>query len=231
MCSTNKGFNMTNLLQIIQPLEIQSRKYLNQIAQATISTEADRERACVFLKEISDFKKSAEAQKKEQTAELKAQIKEIDAQFKPALDFLTQADSITREKINQYLNAERIRQEKLAIERKRQEEEEALRRCEEIENLKKDADKYDPATREALLQSLQEQQNREIGKTATNTKINLSSNASTVRTVWTFEIEDISKIPAEFLEVNSKAVNDAIRSGVREISGIKIFQKSVVAVK
>lgn len=225
------GKETMTLLSIVQPLEIQSRKFLNEIQSAVINSEADKERACAFLKEISSFKKSAESQKKEQTAELKAQIKEIEEQFKPALQFLTEADSITRSKINDYLNSERIRLEALAIEEKKRQEEEALRRCEEMESLKKDADKYDSATREALLQSIEAQQLKEIERSAKTDKINLSSSSSTVRTVWTFEIEDISKIPAEFLEVNSKAVNDAIRSGVRDISGIKIFQKSVVSVK
>lgn len=222
---------MTNLLQIVQPLELQSRKFLNAISETTIKNDAEKEKACVFLKEINDFKKSVDKQKKEQTEPLKIQIKDIDENFKPALDFLKEADALTRTKINSYLDEERKRQEIIALEAKKQQEEEALKKIEEMEKLKNEAGKYDKATQEALVQSLEEKQNKEFEASAKVHKVNLSSASSTVRTVWTFEIEDISQIPVEFLEVNSKAVNEAIRQGQREIKGLKIFQKSVVAVK
>ena len=62
-------------------------------------------------------------------------------------------------------------------------------------------------------------------------KINQSSETSVVRQVWSFRVTDISKVPAEFLLINEKAVREAIRSGVREISGISIFSESQVAIK
>ena len=218
-------------MQDIQLIEIQSRKYLNEITSAVINSDADKERACNFLKEISFFKKSVESQKREQTFELKAQLKEIEGRFKPALDFIAEADAITREKINNYLNAERERLEALALQQKKIQEEEALKRCQQMEELKKDADKYDIATRDAIIQSIEAQQFKEIENSAVSTKVNLSSASSTVRNVWTFEVEDISKVPAEFLEVNTKAINESIRAGVRDISGLKIYQKSIVSIK
>ena len=39
-----------------------------------------------------------------------------------------------------------------------------------------------------------------------------------------FKVEDISKIPIEFLEVNSKEVRKALSNGVRQIEGINIFK-------
>ena len=44
------------------------------------------------------------------------------------------------------------------------------------------------------------------------------------REIWKFELVDIDKVPHEYLEVNSKAVNQAIKMGRREIPGLKIWQ-------
>ena len=38
------------ILSIVQPLELQSRKFLNEIQAAVINSEADKERACAFWK-------------------------------------------------------------------------------------------------------------------------------------------------------------------------------------
>jgi hypothetical protein len=52
---------------------------------------------------------------------------------------------------------------------------------------------------------------------------NKIGNTQTVK-YWTYEIEDTSKVPDQFKVINSTAVNQAIREGVRTIPGIRIFQ-------
>ena len=52
-----------------------------------------------------------------------------------------------------------------------------------------------------------------------------------VRMIWDFEVVDLSKVSVEYLMINEKAVREAIRNGAREIEGVKIFQKPVVAIK
>jgi hypothetical protein len=46
-----------------------------------------------------------------------------------------------------------------------------------------------------------------------------------VRMVWSFEVENISTVPRDFLMLDEQKVRNAIRTGIREIPGIKIFQK------
>ena len=51
------------------------------------------------------------------------------------------------------------------------------------------------------------------------------TDSTRTRKRWTFEIEDETKIPREFLAINSVKINEAIRNGARNIEGLKIFQK------
>lgn len=50
----------------------------------------------------------------------------------------------------------------------------------------------------------------------------------TMKKEWSFEIEDISKIPREYLKVDETAIKKAIKSGVRTLSGVKIFEQDVM---
>lgn len=45
-----------------------------------------------------------------------------------------------------------------------------------------------------------------------------------MRKVWTHDIEDESKIPREYMTVDVKRIRDAVRAGLREIPGVRIFQ-------
>jgi hypothetical protein len=42
------------------------------------------------------------------------------------------------------------------------------------------------------------------------------------QTVWLYEVADLSKVPREYLDIDTAKVNQAIKAGVREIPGLKI---------
>lgn len=48
---------------------------------------------------------------------------------------------------------------------------------------------------------------------------------------WTFEIEDASQIPREYLMVDETAIRKAINAGIRELPGVKIFQKEGLSIR
>lgn len=52
-----------------------------------------------------------------------------------------------------------------------------------------------------------------------------SQSAAPGRTVWTWDLVDEAQVPREFLQIDRGAVTAAVRSGVREIPGIKIYSK------
>jgi hypothetical protein len=53
----------------------------------------------------------------------------------------------------------------------------------------------------------------------------------TVGEVWTFEVLDEAEVPAEFKSVDSSKVNLAIKAGLRDIPGLRIFSQARVTVR
>ena len=58
--------------------------------------------------------------------------------------------------------------------------------------------------------------------------VRTESGTTSYITVWDYEVVDVSKIPARYLvadPTNRAAVMDAIRAGVREIPGLRIYER------
>lgn len=222
---------MENLQALIQPIEIKARVYLNRVNEARIENEADKENAVIFLKEITEYKKAIKKQEEELSANAKKELADIKATFSEPKNFIAEAEEIVRTKINAFLNLQKEKMQAEALALKQKAEDEALKQAEELEALKSGAGEYDEITRKAMIEAIEAKQNKLIDATAKASEINQSSTNSVVRNVWNFRIVDLSKVPVEFLQLNSVAVRDAIKSGVRSIDGLEIFQECQVAIK
>lgn len=94
-----------------------------------------------------------------------------------------------------------------------------------MQALKESAGDYDEVTKAALISSIDSKVNAVIEEISTADEISVGNSMTTFRKYITFEIVDITKVPAEYLSVDTKAINQAIRNGVRDIPGLKIFEK------
>lgn len=222
---------MKDFQAIVQPIEIKARVYLNQMNDARIENEADKENAVIMLKEISDYKKAIKKQEDELSSDAKKELAEIKAMFNEPKSFLNDAEEIVRGKINHFLNEQRARIEAEALAIKQKAEDEALKQAEELEALKSGAGEYDAVTRKAMIEAIEAKQNKIIDATAKQMEINQSSANSVVRKVWAFRLTDLSKVPLQYLQLNETAVRNAIKSGERNIAGLEIFQECQVAIK
>lgn len=222
---------MKDYQAIVQPIEIKARVYLNQINDARIENEADKENAVILLKEISDYKKAIKKQEDELSSDAKKELAEIKAMFNEPKSFLNDAEEIVRGKINHFLNEQKARMEAEALAIKQKAEDEALKQAEELEALKSGAGEYDAVTRKAMIEAIEAKQNKLIDATAKQAEINQSSANSVVRKVWAFRLTDLSKVPLQYIQLNETAVRNAIKSGERNIAGLEIFQECQVAIK
>mgnify|MGYP000799556998 FL=1 len=222
---------MKDYQAIVQPIEIKARVYLNQMNDARIENEADKENAVIMLKEISDYKKAIKKQEDELSSDAKKELAEIKAMFNEPKSFLNDAEEIVRGKINHFLNEQKARMEAEALAIKQKAEDEALKQAEELEALKSGAGEYDAVTRKAMIEAIEAKQNKLIDATAKQAEINQSSANSVVRKVWAFRLTDLSKVPLQYIQLNETAVRNAIKAGERNIAGLEIFQECQVAIK
>lgn len=222
---------MKDYQAIVQPIEIKARVYLNQMNDARIENEADKENAVIMLKEISDYKKAIKKQEDELSSDAKKELAEIKAIFNEPKSFLNDAEEIVRGKINHFLNEQKARMEAEALAIKQKAEDEALKQAEELEALKSGAGEYDAVTRKAMIEAIEAKQNKLIDATAKQAEINQSSANSVVRKVWAFRLTDLSKVPLQYIQLNETAVRNAIKAGERNIAGLEIFQECQVAIK
>ena len=50
-------------------------------------------------------------------------------------------------------------------------------------------------------------------------------------TTWEFELVDAIQVPREYLTVNEQLIRQAVRNGVREIPGVRIFEKTSTRIR
>lgn len=149
-------------------------------------------------------------------------VKMINGRFKNSVVRLEAGQATIDRKILAFKVEEEKRLKAEAAERRRLEEEAAIKRAEELEAAGKGTEANAVIENAAAAPA-------PVAKVGT---MRGSYGAvATVRQVWTFEIDDISKVPADYLEVKSSAVNQAIRDGVREIPGLRIYQKDSMTVR
>ena len=53
---------------------------------------------------------------------------------------------------------------------------------------------------------------------------------TTTRKVWKFEVVDSTKVPRQYLDVNESKIRQAVRDGVREVEGVRIYEDVEVSV-
>ena len=71
----------------------------------------------------------------------------------------------------------------------------------------------------------------EVPELPTIEKTEATIGKTQARKVWTFMVEDFSKVPDIYKMINNVAVNDAIRNGHRIIPGLKIYQEEILAIR
>lgn len=185
-----------------------------RIAEA-ISVDSDEEEQAGInsLADIKRFMKQVEEARKSQVDPFNKLVKRVNDIFRPIGDGLEKSESIVKDKIKQWrIKKEAIRQEE---ERKRQ-----------LEYQKKIAEEQARAKKEKREAEIIVPPPVVI---QTTTRGNDSTAAS--RKVWKYEIVDESKITRDYLMIDESKIKQMIRAGVREISGVRIFEDFEISVR
>jgi len=218
-----------------------------------IKTKEQMTGATEYLANIVARKKRIEVIRISYTQPLNETLRNINADFKKASAPLEEAEGIVKSKMIEY---RRVEAERIEIERKK--EEERLRKEEEVriakekkkaereakvaerklakENLSKkkaaDAKKIIDDEKKAKQDKLDKQGEEfvpEVDIKQENT-VHSESGAARMRKVWKFEIENEKQIPKAYLTVDEVKIRKAIKGGVREIAGVRIYEDEQVGI-
>ena len=195
--------------------------------QIIVSNDGDEQKAIDAISNIKRSAKEVEESRKKITVPLNRVLDRVNETLKPFVKSFDESVGKIKGKIlSWHEKKEEIRQQEEA---RRQKEFEEARKKAEAEELKRaevfPLDRKDeppvemPAAPLPLMPTTQVRS--EEGNLASEKK------------VWDFEIVDIEKIDRRYLniEVNRRAVLSAIKDGVRTINGLKLFERTDIAVR
>lgn len=167
--------------------------------------EGSAQGASEMLVFVIEAKKKLEAQRVFLVKPLNDHVKDINAAFKDWVKPLEEVDVLVRSKLLTF-----------------QREQEAIR----IEAQRLEQERIEREAAEGLLDDLPE----DLPVPAPRIVRGQQGSAS-VRKTWTFEVGDEALVPREYLTVDEGVIALAVRQGIRDIPGIRIFQQDSIAVR
>lgn len=164
--------------------------------------------AKALVKDCQLTEKEIEAKRIAITKPLNDFIKEVNGLFKEMTASLVAARGVVNKKVLSF-NAEQ--------ERIRMEEQKKL-----IEDEKKWRDEHPEELTPEVAEKRRADLKDNLSYVASDTKV------SGIVKRWTYEVVNEEEIPREFCSSDSKKINQAIRDGVRDIKGVRIYQAESV---
>lgn len=202
---------------------------LKAIKVESQETSAD---AIAAAKTVKAYSKKVEELRKALVAPYNEQVKRINSYAATLVKPLDEAEELLKiqlknwDKVLEAQRAEAARRAKLEEDRIRAEakkEADALKEANEMFGV---AEAKDAAPIEAAALDNKIEMHNFFAK-----KEEQSLRVSGAKKVWSFEAVDFEKIPREYLLLDEKAVRAAVREGVREIPGIRIYQDTQIAIR
>jgi hypothetical protein len=182
-----------------------------QAERAVIDSDEANEKAASLLSMIKGAFNKAEEERRALTDPLNAVIKNLNKRYKDTLTGpLATAEAVIKSKITEYLQRKRAEAEAAAA---------ALR------------EKAERARSEGRKEALINQAEAALVAGSERTVRGIYGGTASLRKRWVFDVAELDVVPREFLMVDGDKVRDAIKNGVRDIPGIKIYQEETVAAR
>lgn len=192
--------------QEIQVIKRDSHSFIDLAQNHQVQDQPSADMANNILVKMNAGLKEIENKRKSFTAPLNQSLKEINSTFKA----ITEPIEAAKATLSQRLMSWR------ATEQKRiQEEQEAARKEEE---------------RRRKIQEAHAAKGHQVSETITPVEKPMPfsvQDTTRTRKQWTYDIVDEMKIPREYLIVDKTLIMRDVSSGVRDIPGVRIYQKEV----
>ena len=210
--------DITKIEAEMKPIEAEVLSFKDAADKLVIKTDEDYAKASDILDIVKGKIKNGEKMRKFFVDPLNAQVKSINALFKPQTEYAEGIERVIKGKMAKYYDDK---------EKARFAEEERLRKIREAADAKRIA-----AGKEVIAEPI-----REVAEPA-KTVVTGNSKAQ-VRKVWTCEIEHIDQLPEEVKKaimaeaykkgIIKSVVQNFVDAGVREMTGVRIFEETRIA--
>ena len=187
----------------------EAKKLLDYANARVITSLDDAKLATDDLSMIAKLKKAMESKRKDYLQPFQDHVKEVNEIYKTLMQPIETADMVTRSKV-------------LSFQR---EQAELKAKQEEINRLRMEA-----ATKEAELNNGEIKESVNIIDVVTvPTHVYADNGTLGTSKVWKFEVEDLTKIPLEYLIPDMVKIGKVVRAGVK-IPGVKSWQENSLRV-
>ena len=221
---------LTDVNAIVKTVVIPTLEAKNLVKQKTLAYNQEQER---IRKEEEDKRLQAERERLQKLEEERVERERIEAEKRAAEQAKLEAEQerlrkldeerIAKEAVSKKLNEaeekklkdeaekqrierEKLNQEKLDIERQKREAEEENKRIEEEKK---------------VLADKKEAEEKAAAEAAKNKVKGIVKN-------WQWELLDESKVARAYCSPDSKKINAAVKAGIREIDGVRVFESTTV---
>lgn len=216
---------------------------LKTAPEMVVQNQQDYQNATDVRALIKGTQKTLETLRKQLVDPLNKQVKDINARFKEWTDPLAKVDASLECRMLDWYAAEqrRIREEQARVEEenRRRREEAAAEEARQMEAAAAAARQAaeDLGIDEAEAEAVAEEAANAVPPVAPVLELAPVQETTTrgvfgtsqVREVWDFEVVSHLEVPREFLIVDESAIRRAVAKGVREIPGVRIFQRAQIA--
>lgn len=222
-----------------QEVQIKIANQTANILATKIESQDDFKKLEEMAKEVKKFEKQVEDRRKEIVTPHNDYVKRVKAFTDALVSPIENAIAHSKREFlawNKKLEQQRIEAQKKLDEERRRKEEEARAQLAQQKEEAEMASAFMPENEQAAIAVSHQVQEQVIEKQiAMETKAEQKTiNQMVVKGVrknWTFQIEDEVSVPREFLVVDEKKIRAAVREGVREIPGVRIFEEESMAIR
>lgn len=236
---TVQAFDQKNHLKVFDPIKANIQLYVKPIFEMKISSSESLELVTDAARELKNFEKKVTARRKELVTPLNDQVDVINDYAKSVLALMEPATAHLKNEMKKWeavLEQKRLEEQKRIEEEKKRRETEAAEKArvakEEAEAVAAFGSEEDGERAKLLAQA--EAETDQAAIIALDKKANKevqSMRVSGAKKVWTFSVKDEAQVPREFLIVDEKKIREAVRTGVRDIPGVEIFQDTQIAIR
>lgn len=188
---------------------------VEQASAHEVKDEDTAQYAVSMTKEVRDIEKRIEEKRKEIVKDPNEFVKNVNAFTKMFTGKLNTAETTLKHKIGQYQYKKEL--ERKEAERKAQEEARKLQ-----EALDKEAKEKGVETVQVVTPVMPKE------KTITRTESGASAH---IRMEWKAEVVNEKEVPRAFCSPDMTLIKQAVKMGVREIAGVRIFEAPITVIR